>query len=203
MLDTSGLTKEQELSFREAYNEIDKCFNIVQDDDAALPFENFSLQDDYDEVGIRDIFRITDGEGKAFITFTKVRYNYIGYKGGQYSGEEYQIWGVATLPKDFGHLIIRPETLKDRIVELLKPMEINFPDDRAFCKRFYVLANDREKAAALLTPDFRNEMKQILLPEFSIDVLNNYLLIANRKLVGKTEALAFASFVFNVSELNY
>ena len=202
-MDTTGLTIEQEKAFLEAYQQIDSCFTVVPDEQGSIPFEKFSLLEDYQSVYVRDLFRIADGRSQSFVTFTKVEYKYIGYKGGQYEGEEYRIWGVAILPKDFGHLVIRPETFKDRFIEFLKPLELNFPEDKDFCKRFYVLVNDQEKARRLINKEFREEMKRILISDFSLEVMVNYLLIGNKKLVGKEEALELASFIFNVSELTY
>ena len=55
----------------------------------------------------------------------------------------------------------------------------------------------------LLNQPFRDELKRILISHFWVEILNNWLIIGNRKLVDKKEGLAIASFVFNISELDF
>ena len=62
---------------------------------------------------------------------------------------------------DAGHVMLRPETLADKINEFFKRIEIDFPGDRLFSRKHYVLADDASSAERLLTLDVRRCLNAI------------------------------------------
>jgi len=62
---------------------------------------------------------------------------------------------------DAGHIMLRPETLADKINELFKRVELDFPGDRLFSRKHYVLADDASSAERLLTLDVRRCLNAI------------------------------------------
>jgi hypothetical protein len=201
--DTTGLEPEYIQSFEQTITELDKHFNLQRDEELIIPFNEFELFKHYHTIELREAFRIADGRCNSFISFMKLSYGYMANAKSSGQGEEYQIWGAAKLPNDYGHIIIKRENLAERFSELFQPVELNFPEDREFCRKHYVLASQKEAALRLLNQAFRNELKRILISDFYLEILNEWLIIGNRKLVDKKEGLAIASFVFNVSELEF
>src|SRR4029078_11852431 len=69
-----------------------------------------------------------------------------------------------------------------------------FPDDPGFSKKHYVVSNDEEKTRSLVNQSFRNHVNQIPVNEFIIEILNNKLIIGNRKVIEQQDAIGFAKF---------
>ena len=61
--------------------------------------------------------------------------------GGKFSHEvsENQILGVKILDRDYGHILIRPETIEDKFRELFKKKEKDFKSNPRFSFHYYVL----------------------------------------------------------------
>lgn len=62
---------------------------------------------------------------------------------------------------DAGHVMLRPETLADKVNELFKRVELDFPGDRVFSRKHYVLAEDARAAERLLTPAVRESLNVV------------------------------------------
>jgi hypothetical protein len=112
---------------------------------------------------------------------------------------EFQTWGILDLNKDYGHILIKPETVLDKVHELIHPIELDFDDDPEFSKKFYVLAEDKTKADLYLSPGFRNLIKKIPIPEFIIEIFENRLIIGNKKIMALQSTIEFAEFLDKVS----
>ncbi|RYD70235.1 MAG: hypothetical protein EOP55_22595 [Sphingobacteriales bacterium] len=102
-------------------------------------------------------------------------------KRGDIEHSDLQLWGSVKLKKDFGHVLIRPENLSDKLLELVKPTEIDFPEDKLFSQMFYVVANDRQKAITGMNDAFRNVVAELQEPDFVIEIIKDQLIIGIRK----------------------
>ena len=91
--------------------------------------------------------------------------------------------------------LIRPETLTDKLIELVHPVELDFDDDKAFSDTFYVLVNDRYKAESAMNRDFRNVVMDMRHEDVVIEIINHTLIIGNRKPVMPETTLKLAEFV--------
>lgn len=92
--------------------------------------------------------------GNKFNTFTLALVEYcIQYMKGSRHGHGAQfieeahlyVFGHLKLNKDFGATYIRPESFKDKILEMFVPVEIDFAAAPEFSSKYYVLSNDKEK----------------------------------------------------------
>jgi hypothetical protein len=97
--------------------------------------------------------------------------------------------------------MIRPETLTDKIIELIHPIELDFAEDKAFSDTFYVLISDHQKAIAGIDRNFRNAVMDIRENDFVIEIVNHTLLIGNRKPIAPERAVYLAEFVMRVCSL--
>jgi len=62
---------------------------------------------------------------------------------------------------DAGHVMLRPETLADKVNELFRRVELDFPGDRIFSRKHYVLAEDARAAERLLTQEARQTLNAV------------------------------------------
>jgi hypothetical protein len=107
----------------------------------------------------------------------------------------YQPWALTYLKHDFGRVFIRTETLIDKIREIVFPIELDFKEDKAFSDRFYVLTDDRDKAASGMTQAFRDAVMLIKETDFVLEIFEHTLVIGNRKPIAPEHACYLAEFV--------
>jgi hypothetical protein len=68
---------------------------------------------------------------------------------------EYEMLALVTLKKDLGKVFISPESFADKVSEFFNPIEIDFPEDKAFSDKYYVLSGDAGKVRANLDANLR------------------------------------------------
>jgi hypothetical protein len=68
---------------------------------------------------------------------------------------EYEMLALVHLNKDLGKVYISPESIPDKISEFFNPVEIDFPDDKAFSDKYYVLSADAAKVRENLNANLR------------------------------------------------
>jgi hypothetical protein len=114
---------------------------------------------------------------------------------------QYQTWAIAYLKHDFGRVLIRRETLADKIIELVHPIELDFEEDKPFSDTFYVLVNDREKAAAAINRSFRNAVMDIREDDFIIEIEGHTMIIGSHHPIFPERAVYLAEFVSRVCSM--
>jgi hypothetical protein len=112
---------------------------------------------------------------------------------------EGQTWGMIFLKEDYGHVLIRPERMADRICELISHQELNFEDDKEFNRKFHVLTNDEAKARSGLTPHFRDCLRDIQVKDFVIEIMGNSLIMGDNKIIQQETAITMAGFLDRLS----
>jgi hypothetical protein len=200
--DTVGLNSETIDRFNDTYNVLRAKFSFQQTGHINFHLENFEIFRRYLDVNIRDSFVIKHANNDCYTLFTENHSRIMSSSkgGGIYDRYDYQTWALAYLKKDFGRVMIRRETLTDKILELIHPIELDFEEDKAFSDTFYVLVNDRQKATLAIDRNFRNAVMDIRENNFVIEIVNHTLIIgnSNRDPVSPEEALHLAEFVVRI-----
>ncbi|MFT5823751.1 MAG: hypothetical protein ACI8ZM_005014 [Crocinitomix sp.] len=100
---------------------------------------------------------------------------------------------------DLGHVIIRPETLADKVSELFKPVEIDFKSHKKFSFKYFVMA-DNEALTRKEIPDelltFLNTKKGL-----SIEFIGNLCLIRNSKTVDLENGLDLCQTAIEIQKI--
>jgi hypothetical protein len=68
---------------------------------------------------------------------------------------EYEMLALVNINKDLGKVFISPESFADKISEFFNPIEIDFPEDKAFSDKYYVLSGDAGKVKNNLSAGLR------------------------------------------------
>jgi hypothetical protein len=103
------------------------------------------------------------------------------------------------LSRDFGRVLIRPETFTDRVLEIFHPTELKFKEDKVFSENFYVLSNDQEKGKAAMKADFRDVIKDMMYKNFSMEIINQVLVIRDNQPINPDEIVGLAEFAGKLS----
>ena len=184
------------------YTKLKENFSAEFDSGFTIDFKQFSSFT-YDSINnFGPVIRLQSQLKPFYLTFIEVGYITTGGRRGDNGHLEYQTWGVVLLKNSYEHILIKPETLLDKIHNLITPVDLNFEEDKNFSRKYYVVTNDELKARPLLTQSFRDMICNIEVDDFMIEVIDNKLIIGNKRVVDPESAVAFAKFLNTISK-NY
>ena len=195
--DTVGLNGEQIDLFQETYETLKTRYSIELSGNIDFQLSDFEVFRDCVAVNIKGSFTIKSARSDCYLLFVEThkferRGSHLPEKVNMI---EYQVWALAFTKKDFGRVLIRPETLVDKIIELVHPVELDFDEDKAFSDTYYVLVNDRWKADVAMDRNFRNVAMDVRHEDIVIEVIDHTLIIGYGKPVSPETAMNLADFV--------
>lgn len=109
-----------------------------------------------------------------------------------------ELIGLTSINCDPGHVFIRPETFGDKIVELVYPVEIDFPEDKEFSSKYYVICEDKNRLRSNIDLKILRAIKQY--DDLHIEILNKFLFARTLKPVNQKSIDTIAGFLKNLNE---
>lgn len=195
--DTLGLCTEEIDRFYDTYKALKAKYPIETTGTIDFHLEQFEIFNNYVDVNLRDSFTIKHQHNDSYLFFLETQSK--NFQKGSVAGcMEYQTWALAYLKHDFGRVLIRRETLADKLIELVHPVELDFEEDKPFSDTFYVLTNDRTKATRAIDRNFRNAVMDVREDDFIIEIVEHTLVIGDRKPISPERAVFLAEFVTRV-----
>lgn len=85
------------------------------------------------------------------------------------------------------------------MLNLIHPVELHFKNDKEFNNKFNVVANDKDKATAAMTSNFRDVIRNIKMDDFVIEIMNNTLIIGNIQLIDPQQTIELAQIASKLS----
>lgn len=192
--DTAGLGSGAIDLFNDTYNALKEKLDIHLTGNIDFHLQQFEVFRGYEEVNLRGSFAIKQENGNdCYALFVETRTSVAGrYE--RYNKFEYQTWVIAFMKNDFDRVLIRHETLADKIVELVHPVELDFEDDKAFSDTWYVLVNDRNKATRGIDRNFRNSVMDLRHDDFVIEITGHTLIAGSLYPIMPETAVHLAEF---------
>ena len=196
---TSGLSAEEISRFQNTYDALKEKSGIQFTGHIDFNLEQFEVFKPYLDVITRNSYVLKqDNNNDSYVLFVETHLKKRNASGVITDHYEHQTWALAYLKNDFGRVLIRPETLRDKLIELIHPVELDFSEDKAFSDTFSVLVNDHEKAVKAINRNFRNAVMDIRADDFIIEIVNHTLIVGNRKPLSSEKAIHMAEFVKRV-----
>jgi len=110
---------------------------------------------------------------------------------------EYEIIGLALLNKNYGKVLIRPETIEDKINDLFSHIDIDFDFDKEFSKKYCVLANNESLLRMNISKQFIETINENNDLEIEID--DNILIVRLRKQFTPENGEIIAKFITGIN----
>ena len=175
-------------------------FNLQQTGHIDFDLEQFEVFKHCHAVEVQRSYAIKSNDDSSYILCVQTHCK-AQEKTGITDTYDQQIWALAYLKQNLGRVLIRPETLRDKIVELIHPLEIDFKEDKAFSDTFYVVANDHEKAVNGINRHLRNAIMDVRHDDFIIEIVDHALIIGSKKNITPEKSVHLAEFVSRVAEM--
>jgi len=197
---TTGLCAEEIERLQETYKALREKYNVQFTGNIDFHLEQFEVFKSFANINVRDCYVIKqDHNNDTYILFIETLGQTKGVNGEIVSHCGYQTWALAYLKNDFGRVKIRRETLADKIIELVHPIELDFDEDKPFSDTFYVLVNDRQKAISAFSRNFRNVVMDIREDDLVIEIAGHTLIIGDKNPLSYEKAIYLADFVVRLA----
>lgn len=197
--DLTDIDADEVTALDNTYKVLRSKFKVGIAEDTTFDISRFDVFSNYKDISIGGSLLINHPESGCYLIFIKVHTQVKNGRGPAIDQYKYQVWASATLRNDFGRMVIRRETVIDKIIDLVHPTEIHFKDDPAFSKKLCVIADDKVKAARALTKAFRNVLVEIKPDDFTIEIIKSTLVIGNVQPVDPKQAVYFAEVASKLS----
>jgi len=92
---------------------------------------------------------------------------------------DYELIGLAVLKKKYGRVLIKPETLEDKINDLFSHVDIDFDFDKEFSKKYYVIAMNESLFRNSISTQFIETIREV--KGLEIELNDNILIVRLRK----------------------
>lgn len=199
--DTADIDADDVQALEDTYKALRSKFKVGLTEDQTFDLKKFDIFSNYQDISIGGSLLINHPESGCYLTFIKIRTHIANGRGPAINYYKYQVWASATLRSDFGRMMIRRETIIDKILNVLHPTEMHFKDDPAFSKKLCVVADDKAKAAPAMTKAFRNALMEIRTDDFVIEIVNSTLVIGNIQPVDPKQTVYFAEVASKLSRV--
>ena len=148
---------------------------------------NFVILSKYRDLNLYDLFKVVINGQVFYFGTLEVEYT---WKESRYpsSVREFQNFMIKRLDFDYGKIMIRPESIQDKVQEIFVKSEIDFPDHPGFSSRYYFVAEDKGLARSFAT-DRRLSLIG-LQRELFVEVNNNILLAKFARNVNYDDCIA-------------
>jgi hypothetical protein len=182
----------QSVLYYDILDELQKNYNFsetnnVYGDNPHELLNNFVMLSGYRDLQLYDWFEV-EVNGQVFYFGTlEVDYN---WKGSRYpsSVREFQNFIIKRLDFDYGKLLIRPETIQDKVQEMFVKCEIDFANHPGFSSRYYFVADNKALARSFAT-DRRLTLIE-MQRELHLEINNNMLLAKFARIVNYDDCIA-------------
>jgi hypothetical protein len=195
---TANLNEATIKRFADTHEALHEAFNIQPTGHIDFDLPQFRVFKNCADVDVLGSFVIKRECGDSYILFVEIKYK-LGDKQLD-AHQEHQVWGLTYLKHNFGRVLIRRETLTDKILELIHPLELDVKEDKPFSNLFYVVVNDHAKATAGMQRNFRNAVMDIRDNDFMIEIVDHTLIIGNYDPIVPEKSLHIAEFVERIAE---
>ncbi len=168
----------QSVLYFDILEELQKNYNFSETDgiygeNPRQLLNSFVMFSGYRDLDLYDLFKVVISGQVFYFGTLEVEYT---WKESRYPSamREFQNFMIKKLDFDYGKLLIRPETIQDKVQEIFVKSEIDFADHPGFSSRYYFVAEDKSLARSFAT-DRRLSLME-MQRELFVEINSNLLL---------------------------
>lgn len=127
-------------------------------DEVESRFRKLDLGSDDTDLIILDVWKMARGGSEFFLCLLVRSYKEGDAIQGRGLRFECRMAGLFTLSTDIGQVMMRPESLGDKLVEFFKKTEVDFDQSPEFSESYYVLATDEARLREAVNPQLLDHL---------------------------------------------
>ena len=197
--DTINIDSADLQALTDIYKALTATYDVSVSNGIDLPINSFDLFNNHPDKTIGGILQLNHPTNPCYLVFIKIHGIYYSRDGHADHYYTYKAYGCIIARKDYGRVLIRRETFADKILSLIHPVELNFPDDKPFNHKFFVCTNDEQKALLAMGWNFRNAVMDIKSENLIIEAVNNVLVLGNNNDLFVDEVVDLAAVLVNLA----
>lgn len=145
----------------------------------------FSIIDNYDKITILLALRYGSIGFESYLILLTFNSQDSVYSQTPHSIEnvDCELVGLTSINCDPGHVLIRPETFGDKLIELVNPMEIDFSEEKEFSSKYYVISDNEAQLRSNI--DFKILRAIKAYDDLNIEIRAKYLFARTLKPVNQ------------------
>jgi len=156
-------------------------------------FENYSL------AVLSEAVEIIKNGNSSYLLLLNLQTTIKGVRIPQYEStiSDYELIGLAVLKKKYGRVLIKPETLEDKINDLFSHVDIDFDFDKEFSKKYYVIATNESLFRNSISTQFIETIRDV--KGLEIEINDNILIVRLRKQFTPENGEIIATFLTGIN----
>jgi len=160
----------------------------------------FDSLNNYSQVVLSEAIEIKKYQQISFLVLLSMTFSFKSTKSPQNETRfsEYELIGIATLKQDYGRVLIRPETIEDKIKNLFLVTDIDFDFNEDFSKKYYVVANDETKVRNCISNSFLETVRGF--DDLEIELDGTILMVRLRKQFTRENAETISNFLTAIND---
>ena len=161
------------------------CFlrkiNDKEEENIVNIISRFESLENYSLVLLSEAVEIKNNENSSFLLLLNLHTTFKGIRTPQNETDisDYELIGLVLLKKKYGKVLIRPETIEDKINDLFTHLDIDFDFDKKFSRKYCVLADNESQFRNTISKQFIETIREI--NGLEVEINENVLIVRLRK----------------------
>lgn len=175
--------------------------NISEENKLIKRLSQFSTLNEYDKISLIDAYKFYNLQNNSNLALLTFNYHdvTIGNHGPRVTKNIYcELIGLTSINYNIGHVLIKPETVIEKLIELVNPIEIDFKENKEFSSKYYVLANDEKKLRENIDLNLLEHINKH--KELYIEIINGIILIRTLKPVDSNSIKTVVELIEDINK---
>lgn|ERR1035437_9303430 len=170
-----------------------------EEENIVKTISRFDSLGSYSLALLSEAVEIKKNENSSYLLLLNLHYTFKGIRVPQSETNisEYELIGLVQLKKSYGKVLIRPETIEDKINDLFSHIDIDFDFDKKFSNRYCVEADNETQFRLNISKQFIETTGEIKGLEIEID--DHILIVRLRKQYTLENGEIIAKFVTGIN----
>jgi hypothetical protein len=202
MLNLLALESNQKENVTAIFRLLQEKYNAELDNDHVDLFNDhmadFELVREFNAFSIKNIFRIPDGNHSHYVIIAYAADVALG-KTKTHIKADCITYVYTELSKSAGRVMIRPERLSDKIVDLFTKRDLDFDSHPDFSRKYYLTTSNKALTNRMFSYDFLesvNNFKKIFL-----EILDDRFIITYKTEIAPDKIIPLVEFVKKADNL--
>jgi hypothetical protein len=132
---------------------------------------DFELLKGSDNIDLLNVYKLKSSAQNVYLINTNAFYSWFGTKGGKHTRNDFCLIGYFETKNLLEHILIRPETIGDKVADFFTKAEIDFDSNPKFSRKYYMLSDNKELTKKNISSSFLSVIED--QDDLHVEINNN------------------------------